>query len=219
MAVDLALAGAFAAVALVAVDLVAVDLALAGALVVFAGAASGVATGAGAASARVVRDSAARALPAAVWAPFAFEALPAAMRAFAAFAAAALPVLLATCELVTVVPPTAALTLRTRRDLRRAAAFGWIAPDFAARSRAEIASFSVAATSAPSGCVVATVTALAVSVFAADRRGCRMACRRSAWRTRFSPEGVRAPCHFRGVLAKVQDLRFDVVQKRRRARA
>ena len=122
---------------------------------------------------------------------------------------------LATCSsrrgrATTALPPTAALTLRVRRDLRRAAAFGWIAPAFAARSRAEMASASVAAMSLPSVCVWATVTALATSVFAADRRGCRIACRRSAWRTRFSPDGVRAPCHFRGVLAKVADLRFGV---------
>ena len=58
------------------------------------------------------------------------------------------------------------------------------------------------------GSVVAVVSDLATSVFAVDRRGWRMARRRSAWRTRFSPDGVRAPCHFRGVLAKVADLRF-----------
>ncbi len=172
-----------------------------------AGAAS-VAAAAGAVSARVVFDSAARALPAAVWAPLALTALPAAMRALAALTAAALPVDFATCPPTTAPPPTAALILRARRDLRRAAAFGWIAPAFAARSSAEMASLRLVATSALSGSVVATVTALATSVFAADRRGCRMARRRSAWRTRFSPDGVRAPCHFRGVLAKVADLRF-----------
>ena len=47
-------------------------------------------------SARVDFDSAARALPAAVWAPLALTALPAAMRALAALTAAALPVDLAT---------------------------------------------------------------------------------------------------------------------------
>ena len=166
------------------------------------------AAGAGAASERAVFDSAARALPAAVWAPFALTALPAAIRALAALRAAALPVLLATRPPATTwVPSIAALTLITRRDLRRAAAFGWIAPALAARSSAEMASLSEVATSALSGCVAATETALATSVFAADRRGCRIACRRSAWRTRFSPDGVRAPCHFRGVLAKVADLR------------
>ena len=50
--------------------------------------------------------------------------------------------------LTTDAPPTAALTLRARRDLRRAAAFGWIAPALAARSRAEIASLRRVATSA-----------------------------------------------------------------------
>ena len=37
-------------------------------------------------------------------------------------------------------PPMAAFILRVRRDLRRAAAFGWIAPAFAARSSADSAS-------------------------------------------------------------------------------
>ena len=184
-------------------------------LALAAGFAAGAAVDAAAAAAgavvpsdRVVRDSAARALPAAVWAPLALTALPAAMRALAALAAAALPVVFATWPpATTVVPPTAALIFRTRRLLRRAAAFGWMAPVFAARSRAEMASLSATATSLPSVGIVATVTALATRVFAADRRGCRIACRRSAWRTRFSPDGLRAPCHFRGVLAKVRDLR------------
>src|SRR6185503_11525133 len=95
--------------------------------------------------------SAARALPAAVWAPLAFEALPAAMRAFAAFVAADFEVLFATWALTTAVPPTAAFTLRVRRDLRRAAAFGWIAPAFAARSRALSASASACCGSMLSG--------------------------------------------------------------------
>ena len=78
-----------------------------------------------AASARAVLDNAARALPAAVWAPLAFAALPAAIRAFAALAAAALPVVFATwLELTTCEPPSAAFTLRTSRDFRRAAALG-----------------------------------------------------------------------------------------------
>ena len=103
--------------------------------------ASAAAAFAAAASARAVLLSAARALPAAVWAPFALPALPAAMRALAAFAAAALPVVLTTRPPVwTCSPPSAALTLRVRRDLRRAAAFGWIAPTLAARSSALSAS-------------------------------------------------------------------------------
>ena len=96
---------------------------------------------AAAASARAVLLRAARALPAAVWAPLALPALPAAMRALAALAAAALPVVFTTrppdC---TCSPPRAALILRVRRDLRRAAAFGWMAPTLAARSRALSAS-------------------------------------------------------------------------------
>jgi hypothetical protein len=199
----------FAAAVLVAVDFAAAVLGAAAFVdrVAFgAGAtvsAAGVVVAALEASERVVFDSAARALPAAVCAPLALVALPAAMRALAAFVAAALPVDLATCALVTTAePPMAALTFLAIRLLRRAAAFGWMAPALAAT-----ASLIVAATSTPSGWAVATVTALATRVFAADRRGCRMACRRSAWRTRFSPDGLRAPCHFRGVLAKVADLR------------
>src|SRR5262245_15943747 len=55
---------------------------------------------------RVERDSAARALPAAVCSPLAFAALPAAMRDLAALAAAALPVWRAAAELVTASPPS-----------------------------------------------------------------------------------------------------------------
>ena len=60
-------------------------------------------------------DSAARALPAAVWAPLALTALPAAMRALAAFAAAALPVDLATW------PPSRPAPADGRVDLAREA--------------------------------------------------------------------------------------------------
>ena len=56
-----------------------------------------VAAAAAAASARVDLLRAARALPAAVWAPLALSALEAAIRALAAFCAAALPTVLATC--------------------------------------------------------------------------------------------------------------------------
>src|SRR4051794_1839039 len=119
---------------------------------------------AAAASARAVLLSAARALPAAVCAPFALPALPAAMRAFAAFAAAALPVVLTTRPPVwTCSPPSAALTFSVRRDLRRAAAFGWIAPTFAARSRALSASASAATGSiVDSAGAAAAVRALAM---------------------------------------------------------
>src|SRR5205085_728374 len=75
------------------------------------------------------------------WAPLALTALLAAIRAFAAFAAAALPVVLADFAADwTCVPPSAALIRMVSRDFRRAAAFGWIAPALAARSRAESAS-------------------------------------------------------------------------------
>src|SRR5207248_2303036 len=95
-------------------------------------------------SVRVVLLSAARALPAAVWAPLALPALPAAIRAFAAFWAAALPTLLALPLTTTFVPARRSLTLSARRDLRRAAAFLWIAPVLAARSSALIASARLA---------------------------------------------------------------------------
>ena len=92
---------------------------------------------AAAASARAVFETAARALPAAVWAPLALLALPAEMRAFAAFAAWAFEVVFTTRpEVWTATPPVAALNFRVRRDLRRAAALAWIAPVLAARSRA-----------------------------------------------------------------------------------
>src|SRR6185503_8515762 len=137
----------------------------------------------------------------AVWAPLALPALPAAMRAFAAFWAWALPMFFAWPRATTVVPASRSLTLRARRDLRRAAAFGWMAPLFAARSRALIASASVACGS-PSPGLVATSTARFTIVFAAARRGPSTSCRRSELRTRLRPDGERAPVHLRGVLAK-----------------
>src|SRR5206468_6042570 len=129
--------------------------------------------------ARAVLLRAARALPAAVWAPLALPALPAAMRALAALAAAALPVVLTTRPpACTCSPPRAALTLRVRRDLRRAAAFGWIAPTLAARSSALSASARAATGSMvdPAGSAAAT-RAFATYVFAAVRRGWR-----TSWR-------------------------------------
>src|SRR6185436_9101046 len=98
-------------------------------------------------------------------------------------------------------PASRSLILIARRDLRRAAALGWIAPDLAARSSALIASASVACGS-PSPGVVATSMARRTRVFAAVRRGPRISWRRSELLTRFSPEGERAPVHLRGVLAK-----------------
>lgn len=166
-----------------------------------------VAFAASALSEREVRVSAARALPAAVWAPLALSALPAAMRALAAFWAWARLTVFAMAPAVTCVPPAMALIVRTRRDLRRAAAFGWIAPTFAARSRALIASAIAVAVSAPSPFALAAVTRADLTrVFAAERRGCRISCRRAELRTRFRPEGERAPVHVRGVLAKVEPL-------------
>ena len=73
--------------------------------------------------------------------PWPCSALPAAIRALAAFAAWAFEVVLTTRpEVWTATPPVAALNFRVRRDLRRAAAFGWIAPALAARSSAACAS-------------------------------------------------------------------------------
>jgi hypothetical protein len=125
-----------------------------------------------AASARAVFESAARALPAAVWAPFALSALPAAIRLLAAFAAWALLVVFVTRVAVwTWAPPVAALNLSVRRDLRRAAAFGWIAPDLAARSSAAWAAARAVVDASASASWVATSSAFATNVFAAVRRG------------------------------------------------
>ena len=137
---------------------------------------------AAAASARAVLLSAARALPAAVWAPLALSALPAAMRALAAFAAAALPVVLTTRPPTwTWAPPRAALTLRVRRDLRRAAAFGWMAPALAARSSALSASRRAALASSPHRPArTRPGRAFATYVFAALRRGWRTSRRLAA---------------------------------------
>ena len=155
-----------------------------------------------AASARAVLLSAARALPAAVCAPLALPALPSAIRVLAAFAAAALPVVLVTFPPVwTLAPPRAALTLRVSRDLRRAAAFGWIAPALAARSRA-LSAAARASVGSPSTVPAATRTAFAVRVFAALRRGWLISVRRSAVRTRFRADGVLAPVQPRGFVAK-----------------
>lgn len=117
---------------------------------------------AAAASARADLLSAARALPAAVWAPLALTDFPAAMRALAAFAAAVLPVALVTRpEVAACVPPRAALILIVRRDLRRAAAFGWMAPALAARSSADRASIKATVVASASVGPAATLRALA----------------------------------------------------------
>src|SRR5262245_37838066 len=131
------LAGGFgAALAAVALGAALAAGALAG---VFAAALGWLVLGASATSAvpaaasRLVRESAARALPAAVCSPFAFDALPAAMRALAALVAWALLVWRAALPVAMVaVPPSAAFTLSISRLLRRAAALGWMAPTLAA---------------------------------------------------------------------------------------
>ena len=155
---------AFGAVALAAGFAVVFDFAV-DFVVAFAGASAVavVAFSAAAASARAVLDSAARALPAAVWAPLALSALPAAMRDLAAFAACALLVVFVTrVDVWTWAPPVAALNFSVRRDLRRAAAFGWIAPALAARSSAAWASArAVAATAGSLPLCVAASSALA----------------------------------------------------------
>ncbi len=158
-----------------------------------------------AASERAVFERAARAFPAAVCAPFAFAAFDAATRALAALTAAALPVLFVTRVAVcTDSPPRAALTLRVSRDFRRAAAFGWIAPAFAARSSA-LSAAARASRGSPSACWVATLSALATNVFAAVRRGLLISVRRSAVRTRLMADGVRAPVQPRGFVAKFDE--------------
>src|SRR5688572_28566771 len=97
------------------------------------------------------------------------------MRAFAALAAAVLPVTFVTRpDVVVAVPPSAAFTLIVRRDLRRAAAFGWMAPAFAARSSADSASMRATLVASASAGFAATLSALATYVFAAVRRGPRM---------------------------------------------
>ena len=88
-------------------------------------------------------------------------------------------------------------TFLASRDLRRAAAFGWIAPILAARSSAAYASASEAVAS-PSTWPVAIFMVLETRVLALETRGPLMAARRSAWRTRFFPDGVRAPVQPRG---------------------
>ena len=146
------------------------------------GAAAGVGVAAFVASTSVrpARAIAAFAFPAAVWAPLAFAALPAAMRALAAFAAAAVPVILVILAAVwTVAPPIAAATFRARRDLRRAAVFGWRAPTLAALSSALMASASETVAS-PSTWPVAILRVFVTRVLAFVRRGALIASRRSA---------------------------------------
>jgi len=94
-------------------------------------------------------------------------ALPSAIRALAAFAAWALDVVFTTRpEVWTATPPVAALNFRVSRDLRRAAAFGWIAPAFAARSRAAWAADSAVEAASASVPFVAATSAVATYVFA-----------------------------------------------------
>jgi hypothetical protein len=107
---DAFVAGFFVAAAL-AVDVFAVDAFAVGSAVVV------VALAASAASARADFETAARALPAAVWAPFALFALPSAIRVLAAFCACAFEVVFTTpAEVWTAAPPVAALNFRVRRD-------------------------------------------------------------------------------------------------------
>jgi hypothetical protein len=160
-------------------------------------AAESAATALAARASREERESAARALPAAVCSPLALVAFPAAIRAFAALAAAARPVArVAFAPPTSVAPPSAAFTLSVRRLLRRAAALEWMAPTLAALSRADSAS-SNATPAASASPAWANVTALATKVLAADRRGCRTSWRLAACRTRFIACGVRAPVQVR----------------------
>ena len=182
----------FFSVALLAVvDFAAVDFSAAS-VAAAAGSAAAVAV-----ASRDVLESAARALPAAVCSPLAFDALPAAMRALAALVDCALLVWRAALPVLMVAsPPSAALILSISRLLRRAAALGWIAPALAALSNAETASMSAiwVCSASPE---VAVTCAFLTSVLAAERRGWRMALRRAACRTRFRPWGERAPVQVR----------------------
>src|SRR6266536_2929222 len=121
------------------------------------------------------------------------------MRARAAFCAAVLLTVLRRPAAAAPAPPARALILIASRDFRRAAAFGWMAPVLAARSRALIASARETCGSSPSAGAVAMLNAVLTAVLAAERRGPSTASRRSALRTRFRPDGLRAPVHFRGV--------------------
>ena len=130
---------------------------------------------AAAASARAVLLNAARALPAAVRARLANVDYAASNPQMPAYEAAFYNVEeVNRLEPVVCVPPSAALTLIVRRDLRRAAAFGWMAPAFAARSSAERASIRALVVASASAPLPATVRAFATNVFAAVRRGPRM---------------------------------------------
>jgi hypothetical protein len=120
----------------------------------------------------VDRESAARALPAAVCSLPPRLTRAAVTRAFAAFAAALFPVARAGfAATASTSPPSAAFTFSISRLFRRAAAFRWMAPLFAARSSAEIASITADRAASWSPPTVAVVTALLTRVFAADRRG------------------------------------------------
>ncbi len=93
------------------------------------------------------------------------------MRALAAFAAAAVPVVLVDLAPAwTSAPPSAAPTIMARRDLRRAAALGWMAPILAALSSAENASASETVAS-PSARPVAILSVLETRVLALETRG------------------------------------------------
>ena len=137
------------------------------------------AAAAAAASARAVLLSAARALPAAVWAPLALPALPAAMRALAALAAAALPVVLTTRPPVwTCVPPSGGVDLAGQARL---AARGGVRVDGAGLGRAieraqRLGEGGHGVDRRSAGCAAA-VRAFATNVFAALRRGWR-----TSWR-------------------------------------
>jgi hypothetical protein len=183
-----------------------------GAVVVLAGAAVSTAPvvwAFAAASARAVFDSAARALPAAVWAPFALSARPAAIRDFGGLLGLGLARLLRDPGRRLDVGP-AGRGVELQRQARLAAR-GGVRVDRAGLRRPVERRVGLGEGDCRGLGVVAVVRGgverLRDVVFAAVRRGWRISWRRSACRTRLSPDGVRAPVQVRGVLAKGGPLR------------
>ncbi len=158
---------------------------------------------AAAAASRLVRDSAARALPAAVCSPLAFVALPAAMRALAALTAAALLVCRATLPVVTVwAPPRVGVHLEHQAALAPRGRVGMDGADLGRLVQRRDGQDDGCLGLPPAHRSRRPTRAFLTSVLAAERRGCRISLRRSAWRTRFLPWGERAPVQVREEWAK-----------------
>ena len=147
-----------------------------------------------AASVPAVFVSAARALPAAVWAPLALSRLAAAIRALAAFAAAPCRSASRRGRRLDVGPAERGVDLAGEARL---ASRGGVRVDRAGLGgpveRAERLGEGLRRIDAVGRASSTTRMAFATSVLAALRRGCRMSCRRSAWRTRLRPEAIGRP--------------------------